>query len=842
MPSPSSVSLLLFVTLALGATADEQPATLHVRWSGAPAGNVPVSLLPVDAALPGGLSRQEAIARWTRPVAADGQTWSALPHGTYRIVVREGVPREVAEVVLAPGEERVIELSLPEPRGVPAAPPLRVFVPEAADGARRTSATIWSNGTARAVIPTVEGVTGGTLLTFAGGCIAGGTFVLASPSQVAATSLDGTCTEIVNPVLARRATLAARFTVSRTAQLPRSGAVRLADCDAAVALLPFAIADGRAEVSLPAGCRAAALHFADFAPVWLTRRLLAAGDVHDAGTIALVKGAAAVVRVRSARDGRPLAGIRVSAVRAGELALMRDPFAGDTAAIATGVTDAAGWVRLSGLPGEKFVLALRDSARRHPQISEPYRIDPGGEAVLDDLSLDPPSTLLVTVALPDDLRDAVTVRRVELLPAGHNHWPARVPLTGNLTSTGAVVEDVPAGTWKVRALGRLQNGFSTELGSAIVDLAAGADGFVTIAVTDRVYRGRVTRDGAAVTGTLNVKSVERGGGGRHGVATLAHDGTFEVLLDRRGDYTATVQEASGTMSKLGRYVTFDDPELEVEIELPAGRIEGRVVDGAGVPVSGAGVSATQQLPGDPPALFGTRSGEDGRFVLDSISAGTWELVARTSDGKSEPAVVTFDSAAVDGITLLLDPTRTVAIRVLDATGHPLRDAFVNVELPPRTEGRSRNNLTTTDADGVAEVQVSSRDRSAPANVIVATPDLRLSCALLRLDADHTITVTASTGEVRLIRREWRAIHDIHPRLVASSGCSIPFLGARTEPDARGGSAKVMPPIAAGTWRYIEARGAEQLAALLTGQSERLTAIETFTIDTRTVTRVVLDQQ
>jgi hypothetical protein len=553
--------------------------------------------------------------------------------------------------------------------------------------------------------------------------------------------------------------------------------------------------------------------------------------------------ATALIRVRSSEDARPVSGVRVTAIAASDLALMRDTFDESTRALATGTTNSDGWTRLGGLPAEKFVVVHRRPWRSNAQISEPYRLDVGEEAVLDDFRLQPPSTVFVTLSLPEELSRTVAVARVELTPAGKNRWPGGIPLRGERTASGATIEDVPAGTWTVRALGRLQNGFIQELGSAAVEVTRGADQFVTLTIVDRVYRGRVTRDGDAVTGSVNLKSTERVSGGRHAVATLAHDGTFDVLLDGGGDYAVTVQEPSGAMTKLNRYVRFGKVDDEVTIELPAGKIEGRVVDAAGNPLSGIGVSASQQLTDDPAGLAGARSGADGTFVLQGIASGTWEVIARTPDGQSEPKTVSFDSSDVSGLTLVYDPTQTIAIRVLDRTGAPLRDAWVTVELPPLPATvRSRSQLRTTNAQGTAEVQLTRADQSHPTNVIIVTPDMRLSCAMLTLDSNQSITIPAAFGEVRLIRREWRTVAGVEPRLVAPTGCSVAFLGAHSEPDPGGGSAMVMMPMSAGPWRYVEVHGPQQLAALLTGQADRFPALETFSVDPRQVTKVAVPNE
>jgi hypothetical protein len=821
-------------------------ASLRVNWTaGAGEREEKVSLLPIDAALPKGLTRERATTIWTRELA--DPTWQSLPTGTYQLVLRAGttasnerVPAVLADIVLAPGDDRTLRLDLPAVRSAAEfAREVRVLV-SGVSGASphdRLRVSQWHGGSRVELKPELESVAGGILVKAPTQCAAGTILLIETNTSIGTVPLD-TCEETQRLSLAPRAALVAHVTAPRGAALPRGGMLRVSGCspERPAAAIPFALQGSRLEAATIAGCSEAALQLSGFTPHKLQGISTEAGASRNLGTIAFTKGAAAALRIRSARDAEPQAGVRVTAVRVRDLATTRNNLELDRLALATATTDAAGWTRMAGLPEEHVVFVMQAPERAYPQISEPYVLEAGEETLVDDLLLEVPSNVFVTVSLPEAIESAVELDRVELYASGHSHWPAAVPLRGLLSPAGAVVEDVPPGTWRVHAAGRLKNGFVIRAAETTVEVLPGVDANVTLNITDRLYRGRVTRGGVPVAGVLNLKPEERAGGRRAAVAPVAADGTFQVLLESDGLYSVRLQESTGGGVMLDRWIAFEDTEEEIEIELPVGRITGRVVDSAGAPVPNVLVSGTQQITTPSGSVF-ARNTADGRFVLESVAAGSWELVAESDAGRSEALVVAINEGDVEGVTLLLEPTSTIHVKATDVTGGPLPGTFIAAEFPgPRGP---RNDLRTTDAHGQATFRVRKAEQATPVNLAVITADLRLSCALRRLDANQTIVIPQSTGEVRLTGREWRMREGVRRWLVSSAGCAVPFIGTRDERESDGESAKVFPRLAAGTWSFVETQNEEQHAAVMTGRAARLLPIKTFTVQPGRTTKVLL---
>jgi hypothetical protein len=700
----------------------------------------------------------------------------------------------------------------------------------------------WRDGVRSDVAATPQQVSGGVLLTMSASCVAGTIVMVESSKEIGTALLERGCEEPVRVRLTERASVAARISVPRGTRPPRSGSLRLAKCaaDAASVEIPFAISDSRMRTSVPAGCGEMTLHAAGFVPVRLSSQALKVGDSRDLGTVTLPEGAAAVLRVRAGSDAVPLEGVRIIAMRTNDLAAMRRELEVERFALGTTVSDASGWARLTGLPEGRVIFLLHGRGRKRPQVSEPYELVAGEETVIDDLVLETPANVFVTMSVPESLEDALELHAVELEGAGHTHWPSRVPIRAELTLTGTVVEDVPPGTWTVRATGRLKNGFALHLGETTIDVVAGVDRQVTLALTDTLYHGRVTRGGQSVNGTINLKPADKQSNRRHVVAKMRGDGEFQVLLEGKGEYAVSVQDSGRRSVTLDHYVTFDDPNDEITIELPTGNeIRGRVVDSAGSPVEGVSVSAVQQI-AEPAGSVGVKSSADGRFVLDGVVPGRWKLIADSKNERSEPVMVAVGEDDVDGITLVVDPVQTVKIRVVDMTGAPLSLVKVGAEFlaPGAVQPQYQGSLARR---GEVEFRLSHAQQATPTNVVVQTvPDGRLSCEVLRLDSDQTIQVGPHAGEVRLIARQWVRKAGARNWLVSSSGCAVPFF-ARAEHESIGHEALVFQRLAAGRWTYVETHNAEELGAIFTGRGSSLTPIKTFVVEPGKTTRVDLSE-
>jgi protocatechuate 3,4-dioxygenase beta subunit len=105
---------------------------------------------------------------------------------------------------------------------------------------------------------------------------------------------------------------------------------------------------------------------------------------------------------------------------------------------------------------------------------------------------------------------------------------------------------------------------------------------------------------------------------------------------------------------------------------PGALVAGVVLDDSGVPVRNASVHRTDEarLPQK------ASCDEQARFELTGISAGRVQLRA-SAEGTSSEAALTIDvgeDAIVEGVTLTMPTGLSIAGRVIDASGRPVRDA------------------------------------------------------------------------------------------------------------------------------------------------------------------------
>jgi hypothetical protein len=833
----------------------EEGASLRIRWSdGVVDRPEMISLIPIDVALPRGLTRDHAIRMWTRAITGIEQRWDSLPHGTYQLVLRAAnaetaasLPVEVGEVILGPGDDRAMSVALPPARTRHETRPagtLRVLVPE--DGPETETLTVsqWHEGTRSALTARRQQVSGGILLTMPASCVAGNVITIESSTKIGTASLDDNCEELVQMRLTERATVAARISVPNGIRTPKSGALKFSRCmgTGESVEIPFAISESRMRTNVPAGCQEMTLRASGFAPVRSASPPLKSVEIRDLGTVALREGAAAILRVHAGGDAAVLEGVRITALRARDLANLRGALEAESVALAQTMTDASGWARLTGLPEDRVVFLLQGRGRKHPHTSEPYELVGGEETVIDDLVVPEPANVHVTLSVPESFADALELSAIELHSSSHPNRSSRVPIRAEITPVVTVVEDVPPGNWIIRAEGRLKNGFALRIAETAIEVAAGEDRHVTLMSSDVLYHGRVTRGGKAIAGTINLQPADKRSSLRKAVAKVGRDGEFQVLLEEKGQYGVSVNDFTHRNSvTLDHYVTFDDPHDEIVIDLPTGRqIRGRVVDVGGSPVEGVSVSAEQQIV-EPAGAVGSGSSSDGRFVLDGVVPGRWQLFAESKTERSDPVMVAVGESDVEGITLVVDSMRAVKVRLVDTTGAPLRFAGVDIEIlaPGTMEPRFYGRLT--DARGEVEFGLSHSQQTSPTNIVVRSlSDGRLSCDVRTLDSDQTIQVGSDAGEARLIRPRWMARPHTMNWLVSTSGCAVPFY-AVVEDENIGRQAMVFKRLAAGRWMYVETRTREELAAVLTGRGSSLSPNKIFVVEPGKTTRVEISE-
>ena len=176
----------------------------------------------------------------------------------------------------------------------------------------------------------------------------------------------------------------------------------------------------------------------------------------------------------------------------------------------------------------------------------------------------------------------------------------------------------------------------------------------------------VLRRGLTLAGTVQNADAEPVDGA---VLTLAHvrgrsdaDGAFLLAGLPEGRHELEVRHPRYNWQRQEVEVGEDSPSLQVVLR-GGGAVEGRVLDAAGLPLSGAQVRFDKQARRDR-HRYQASSDADGRFELDGMALGSYQVTAtRPGYGPTRlPDEVTVDGA-VDGIEIVLRPGVEIVGRV-----------------------------------------------------------------------------------------------------------------------------------------------------------------------------------
>lgn len=831
-------SLLRLIELQAGGAL-----TLHIAppnragWIHlAPAAGQPFNALPLDRAL----------TLWRRPVATS-ITWQSLPATKLDVLFEpdDGAGEIVAlkTVTITRDEATIAALDLPP---APAAASeasriIRFMVSGKQIGSDRLTVKRWTSASAVAVPARVRQVSGGELVEVNAPCADHDRFTFESSRLVGASSPAGGCAETSAVTLHDRATLRFKISTHVAERLPRVGKATISDCATHhyIAELPFLIADdGAATLYAPAGCVSVAATAGKFAPFGWPRLELAAGPPRDLGIVTLNIGTALFVRV-VASDGHPASGVTVSVARVDDLAPLRNVL--DVAAVAPvarGVTDAKGWLALNAIPDGRLVLALRRPGVDYPQLSDVVRVAAGDGRRTIDLTLEEPARVSVTVAHPRDL-PSVNAMSFEMLPLPDNRWPHALAFRARPRDDGsAEFTSVPPGAWRISVRGTVGESTLTSLGYADVALTPGASVAQTIAIQAVVARGHVTRNGAPVQGVITLKPTDDTP--REPLtAKLDADGAFILLAPTPGDYRAIVAEPGKQTTAARSVVHVARDAKDLDIALPSGRIEGRVVNEQGEGVSRAHISGVTRVPGTDTyeiAEAHAVSRNDGSFSIDGVRDGEWALTASTEKLSSEAVLVSLAENEIrSGATLRLRPKESLSGKLLGADGAPVAGAVVSAALPPPFSGIATGLLARTDANGEFTF---SPPPGAPdvANVVVRTSDRVAMAVRTRLSDGMNISLPPSLGAVRLTNASGKWARDavaLHALVAPDGGFLNPLAGGVIAP-SQGRDVLTTPRVPAQQYRYVIVRTPAERALLESGQGTLLPALRTINVQANSV--------
>ncbi len=151
----------------------------------------------------------------------------------------------------------------------------------------------------------------------------------------------------------------------------------------------------------------------------------------------------------------------------------------------------------------------------------------------------------------------------------------------------------------------------------------------------------------------------------------AFAGTFPVA----GQYSVEISPKGSAQRLHMRVDVKRSPEgiVNVDIDIPAGVVSGKVVDETGVPVA----AYVQILPGGGRWPMSTTAAEDGTFRLVGVDRGDIVLNARALPiGESGPVPQTVGDGTSEPVTLTLHPRREFNLWVVSPSSQPVAGAVV----------------------------------------------------------------------------------------------------------------------------------------------------------------------
>ena len=675
-------AMLVGVTASDGTVREvrlRRGATVSVAWK---AGATPYNrllLIPRRVELPANLSRSGAIALWSRPLEGASQHWRSVPSGSYSLCLAvpdeyapQRPPRCLADFTLGAGSQRDLTVTLPalSPK-IPQSPPdLRVSF-SGIDSAELAALHVsrWSDIPAdrMATVPGVQHK--GSVISISHGCVPGSRYYFETPRFLAATKTLGVgCGKTKHLTMYERSEAMLRLATVGSAP-PRQGLLRFITCSAARGeqpasiTVPFSVGSGGvARVPAPAGCFFPTLYAPPCAEHPFPQWHFAAGTGHMLGAVTLQFGGSLTAHVVDG-SGNSLIHADIRLLPQTETDRYSGMFTDAVfRPVGAAVTDDEGWIKLTGLRDDAYVLSALMPGRTLPVLSKPFTIRPREPYFLEDFIVEAPAAVHVRLhgarALPFPVVSCVAH------PSGVATWPATWSTSTRATEIGCSFEDLPSGTWDVSPVVRAARE-TTELAPSTVVAQPGANS-LDIDVAQSIYRGSVLDRGAPVSRGLLQATGPLGETPTTVSADLARDGTFVLPLRRGGVYRVEISSVGAKRLRAAfPQVRFSDSKTEVHLAIPQGGIAGLVIHPSGEPVPGAAVhvrSTIREATGSAfPAVEGyATTNAKGQFFFTSLAPGDWILQIRDPHFTSETILVSLESSQhVDNALLVAQPAEAV---------------------------------------------------------------------------------------------------------------------------------------------------------------------------------------
>jgi hypothetical protein len=451
-------------------------------------------------------------------------------------------------------------------------------------------------------------------------------------------------------------------------------------------------ADGRFELGgLAPGKVTVRVDHADYEERTETVELKEGGSTVE---IALSRGGSVGGTVLSATR-QPVSGAEVTIQASGDGGFGRGPFGGGAE---SAVTDASGRFRFDHLSAGRYAATAQLSG----QASEPQTaILTAGESREDlVLVLQGGATLRgVVTGLPQGQLGGVSIWANGPQRFGAS---ARTGADGRFELTG-----LPAGTTTLNAnAGDLLGGGIRGATKSVTIAEGQLEADVEIAFEGTAsLSGSVSRGGRPVPGAMVFAGPRRGGASAQ--VRTDESGAYRLEGLEDDEYSVRVQPSPGTGGGAGLSKSVQvSGDTTLDFEIPTASLSGAVVAAATKqPLEGVRVSANLQ--GGPAADGGRRFGgattdTNGRWFVDDVEPGTWELTFRRDGYLEEARSAVASEGGGDGGTVEMTRGEGLELRVADGVFRiPLRGVSVRVR-----DGGGAVVLSTfvsLDGDGKGEI-------------------------------------------------------------------------------------------------------------------------------------------
>jgi hypothetical protein len=353
-------------------------------------------------------------------------------------------------------------------------------------------------------------------------------------------------------------------------------------------------------------------------------------------------------------------------------------------------------------PGEYWLTARAQGSA--DQSTGPIQIFPRAETQLDEpIELRPPAHLELVLTPPVDPQGEPW--RLLLLrdPLPGRSTPPGEAFTGQASPDGSWFQEaLPAGAYTLRLRSR-----TADWGLHSLQIEAGQS-LHFIDIDAIAVEGRLRWPGEPRPVALWFVEV----GSQRRTRMDLEDEVFTGFLPHEGSWQVVLFDPAArrrhVLNPVEVHAEGEGGVARIDIDVPAGRLRGKVVDPAGKPVAGATVEAGSRR-GDLAANV-VQTDEDGHFQFDFLPAISLVVSAQTSDlGMAAETVELEQDLSPLDLILTLKRLRQIEARVFAGAGAVPGTAVPGAAVLLWPQGplapRGRIPTAVTDAEGQIQVEV-----------------------------------------------------------------------------------------------------------------------------------------